>query len=180
MLFCGGAGFSLGGGVVFAMLPVGDVPDGAVWRWGSTSGRSGWIEEGVLRRGRCRGKSCRQAARAVWVTDAAPGMWSVCVENGVLSRAALLVVLSNGAFCRECGAGGSGGGCCAERFCAGQDGFWGAGGALDVEQAGGHVVGRGCAIGRRGGSRAAGCEGLRGFSVPMSGEVRVLKGADPV
>lgn len=55
----------------------------------------------------------------------APGMWSVCVENGVLSKAALLVVLSNGVFCRECGAGGSGGGCCAERFCAGQDGFGG-------------------------------------------------------
>ena len=40
----------------------------------------------------------------------------------------------------------------------------GAGGALDVEQAGGHGVGRGRTIGRRGGSRTVGCEGLRGFS----------------
>ena len=63
----------------------------------------------------------------VRVTDAAPGMWSVCVENGVLSKAALLVVLSNGVFCRECGAGEPEGECCAERFCAGQDGFFGGG-----------------------------------------------------
>ena len=116
------------------MLPVGDVPDGAVWSWGSTSGRSGWIEEGVLRRGRCRGEPCRQAARAVWVTDAAPGMWSVCVEYGVFSKAELLVVLSDGAFAGNAERVVRGAGAAPIVFAPGRM-VLGAGGALDVERA---------------------------------------------